>query len=103
MIELYDNDSGNLLGNINDEQLQFLIDQLEEESAEDKDYWLNRDSLAQFAEKGCPPALLELLPEVPFVWLEFQTGPMGVFAIERRDLLAHADAIRAAAAQREKA
>jgi len=49
------------------------------------------------------PALLELLPEVPFVWLEFQTGPMGVFAIERRDLLAHADAIRAAAAQREKA
>ncbi len=61
MIELYDNDSGNLLGNINDEQLQFLIDQLEEESAEDKDYWLNRDSLVQFAEKGCPPALLELL------------------------------------------
>ncbi len=48
-------------------------------------------------------SLVELLPEVPFVWLEFQTGPMGVFAIERRDLLAHADAIRAAAAQREKA
>jgi ribosomal protein L3 glutamine methyltransferase len=48
-------------------------------------------------------ALVELLPEVPFVWLEFQPGPMGVFAIERRDLLAHAEAIRAAAAQREKA
>ena len=48
-------------------------------------------------------ALVERLPEVPFVWLEFQTGPMGVFAIGCRDLLAHADVLRAAAAQREKA
>jgi processive 1,2-diacylglycerol beta-glucosyltransferase len=61
MIELYDNDSGKLLGAIDDVALQFLIDQLEEESAEDKDYWLNRDSLDQFAEIGCPAALLELL------------------------------------------
>jgi hypothetical protein len=29
MLELHDNDSGQLLGNIDDEQLQFLIDQLE--------------------------------------------------------------------------
>ncbi|MDA3914868.1 50S ribosomal protein L3 N(5)-glutamine methyltransferase, partial [Oleiagrimonas sp.] len=38
-------------------------------------------------------ALMDLLPEVPFVWLEFKVGPMGVFALERRDLLAHAEAI----------
>ncbi|HET7591759.1 MAG TPA: 50S ribosomal protein L3 N(5)-glutamine methyltransferase [Rhodanobacteraceae bacterium] len=42
-------------------------------------------------------ALAALLPEVPFVWIEFKVGPMGVFALERHDLAAHADAIRAAA------
>ncbi|PWK85249.1 50S ribosomal protein L3 N(5)-glutamine methyltransferase [Fulvimonas soli] len=45
-------------------------------------------------------ALAELLPEVPFVWLEFKVGPMGIFALERRDLVEHAAAIRAAAAAR---
>jgi len=43
----------------------------------------------------------ELLPEVPFVWIEFKVGPMGVFALERRDLIEHADAIRAAAEARK--
>jgi ribosomal protein L3 glutamine methyltransferase len=42
-------------------------------------------------------ALAALLPEVPFVWIEFKVGPMGVFALERRDLVEHAAAIRAAA------
>ena len=45
-------------------------------------------------------ALAELLPEVPFVWIEFKVGAMGVFALERRDLLAHAAAIHAVAAAR---
>jgi len=45
-------------------------------------------------------ALDALLPEVPFTWIEFKVGPMGVFALEQRDLLEHAAAIRAAAAQR---
>lgn len=42
-------------------------------------------------------ALAAMLPEVPFVWIEFKVGPMGVFALERRDLIEHAAAIRAAA------
>ncbi len=42
-------------------------------------------------------ALVELLPEVPFNWVEFNVGQMGVFVIERSDLVEHADAIRAAA------
>jgi ribosomal protein L3 glutamine methyltransferase len=42
-------------------------------------------------------ALSALLPEVPFVWIEFKVGPMGVFALERHNLDAHAAAIRAAA------
>ncbi len=45
-------------------------------------------------------ALKALLPEVPFVWIEFKVGPMGVFALERHDLVAHADAIRSAAGAR---
>ncbi|NII10119.1 50S ribosomal protein L3 N(5)-glutamine methyltransferase [Oleiagrimonas sp. C23AA] len=46
------------------------------------------------------PFLTEALPRVPFVWLEFKVGPMGVFAIECRDLVEHADEIAALAAQR---
>ncbi len=34
-------------------------------------------------------ALVELLPEIPFAWIEFKVGPMGVFAIGREDLVAH--------------
>jgi len=45
-------------------------------------------------------ALSALLPEVPFVWIEFKVGPMGVFALERRDLVEHASAIHAAAVAR---
>lgn len=45
-------------------------------------------------------ALMERLPTVPFVWIEFKVGPMGVFALERRDLETHAEAISAAAARR---
>jgi ribosomal protein L3 glutamine methyltransferase len=46
-------------------------------------------------------ALAALLPEVPFVWIEFKVGAMGVFALERRDLIEHTDAIRAAAEARQ--
>ncbi|HEX7370577.1 MAG TPA: 50S ribosomal protein L3 N(5)-glutamine methyltransferase [Rhodanobacteraceae bacterium] len=45
-------------------------------------------------------ALGALLPDVPFVWLEFKVGPMGVFALERADLVEHAVSIQAAAAAR---
>ncbi len=48
-------------------------------------------------------ALTRLLPEVPFVWIEFEVGPMGVFALERRDLAKHAVAIQAATAARQAA
>lgn len=39
-------------------------------------------------------ALSKLLPRLPLVWIEFKVGPMGVFAIERRELVEHADSIR---------
>ncbi|MBS0195073.1 MAG: 50S ribosomal protein L3 N(5)-glutamine methyltransferase [Proteobacteria bacterium] len=39
-------------------------------------------------------ALVELLPEIPFAWIEFKVGAMGVFAIGREDLVAHHARIR---------
>lgn len=41
-------------------------------------------------------ALAELLPGLPFNWVEFNVGQMGVLVIDRADLLEHRDAIRAA-------
>ncbi len=41
-------------------------------------------------------ALCEVLPQVPFMWIEFSVGQMGVFVISRADLVAHAEAIAAA-------
>ena len=37
--------------------------------------------------------LVKLLPEVPFLWIEFKVGQMGIFAIDRNDILAHHDRI----------
>ncbi|MHB8473299.1 MAG: 50S ribosomal protein L3 N(5)-glutamine methyltransferase [Gammaproteobacteria bacterium] len=45
-------------------------------------------------------ALAALLPEVPFAWVEFKVGQMGVFVVERADLLAHHDVIKTRADQR---
>jgi len=45
-------------------------------------------------------ALNALLPEVPFTWIEFKVGTMGVFALERHELVEHAAAIRVAADRR---
>lgn len=39
-------------------------------------------------------ALVRLLPEVPFAWVEFKVGQMGVFVVERGDLVAHAATIK---------
>ena len=41
-------------------------------------------------------ALVALLPEVPFAWIEFKVGQMGVFAIDREPLVRHAEAIATA-------
>lgn len=48
-------------------------------------------------------ALVELLPELPMAWVEFKVGQMGIFVVERRDLVEHAARIRALADAREPA
>lgn len=39
-------------------------------------------------------ALVALLPELPFAWVEFKVGQMGVFVIEREELVRHHARIR---------
>jgi hypothetical protein len=61
MIELHDKDSGAAIGAISDEQLQYLVDQLEEESSTDQDYYINQTTLDLFEQRGADPALVRLL------------------------------------------
>ena len=61
MIRIYDADDGRKLGTITDEQLTFLIDQLEEESSTDTDYYINTATLDMFETAGADPGLLTLL------------------------------------------
>jgi processive 1,2-diacylglycerol beta-glucosyltransferase len=75
MIQLRNKNTGALLGAITEEQLQFLVDQLEEEFEEDKDYYLNRATITLLEEKGADPALLEMLdkalgdkPDMDIIW-----------------------------------
>jgi processive 1,2-diacylglycerol beta-glucosyltransferase len=63
MIALRDKETGAFLGTITEAQLQFLIDQLEEESRTDKDYYINRDTLDLFQGQGIDHALLTLLQQ----------------------------------------
>ena len=61
MIVLTNKDTGIEIGTITEAQLQFLVDQLEEGSPDDTDYWLNRAELEIFKENGADPALVALL------------------------------------------
>lgn len=65
-------------------------------------HYLNGDGLLIMEVGESEQALTTLLPEVPFLWIEFKVGQMGVFALERRVLLEYADAIHAAALERSR-
>ena len=41
--------------------------------------------------------LIRLLPELPFAWVEFKVGQMGIFVLEREDMVAHHARIKALA------
>ncbi|MGQ4659118.1 50S ribosomal protein L3 N(5)-glutamine methyltransferase [Lysobacter sp. F6437] len=42
-------------------------------------------------------ALVELLPELPLAWVEFKVGQMGIFVVDRADLVEHHARIKALA------
>lgn len=61
MIDLRNKDTGEAVGSITEEQLQFMVDQLEEDSDNDRNYWLNRETLDMFAANGGDTELIALL------------------------------------------
>jgi hypothetical protein len=61
MVELRDKESGARIGVISDDQLQFLIDQLEEESEDDQDYFVDGATLDLLQQAGADHGLMDLL------------------------------------------
>jgi hypothetical protein len=59
--QLYIKDSAKLIGTLTDEQLDELIELLEEEGAEDHDYYIDQDVLAFMEEEGADEELLAML------------------------------------------
>ena len=61
MIQLHDKETGAWIGTITEENLRFLIDQLEEESRTDQDYYINETTIDNFEEGGADKGLISLL------------------------------------------
>lgn len=61
MFALYDAESGAKVGRISDKQLQALIGWMEEESSEDREYYLTAEDCDLMAEQGIDPTLIEAL------------------------------------------
>ena len=61
MVTLYDAGSQSRIGTLSEENLSFLIEHLEEESAVDQDYYINRATLDLFESAGADPELMAML------------------------------------------
>ncbi len=75
MITITDKDTKKTLGTITEKQLQFLVDQLEEEWEEDQDYAISSMLLDMFEGENADPQLVSLLrgalgdkDEINIVW-----------------------------------
>ena len=60
---LIDIEHDNEIGVVTEDQVQFLIDNLEEEGFEDQDYYIDPESLSFLAENGCDEELLAMLTD----------------------------------------
>jgi hypothetical protein len=61
MITLRNKETGAYIGDITEEQLQFMINELEEDYSQDRDYWLEKSELDFFRENGADPGLIKIL------------------------------------------
>jgi hypothetical protein len=61
MYKLYDNQTAMLLGEVSDEQMQVMMSLLEEESVDDRDYYISEDTVDMLVDGGASPELLALL------------------------------------------
>jgi hypothetical protein len=61
MIDVYNNATNQLLGSITDPDLQVLMDRLEEESSQDKDYYITAATIDVLGDGRASDHLLGLL------------------------------------------
>ena len=61
MFTLYDASTDAKLGTLSHEELQALTDCLEEETAEDQDYYINASTIDLLEERGAPETLVSVL------------------------------------------
>jgi hypothetical protein len=61
MPRIYRLPSKELIGEVTTEQLEQLIDLLEEEDEEDRDYYIDKDTLELLRDNHCDAALVTLL------------------------------------------
>ena len=60
-VKLYDKETDRYIDTITQADLKFLIDNLEEESAADKDYYLTKDTLGVLRKAGASSTLIKIL------------------------------------------
>jgi len=65
------------VGELTEDQLDFLIDNLEEEWSDDRDYFINREMVNALQSRGADPALIALMQqalgdkdEVDILWVD---------------------------------
>jgi hypothetical protein len=75
VFRIHDKDTGAALGMISEQQLQFLVDQLEEEAGDDQDYYVDETTIVMLEAAGADKGLLLLLrnalngrPEMEIRW-----------------------------------
>ncbi len=61
MIKIYDLQTDKLVGELTEAQFQFLANHLEEESLEDRDYYLNQATVDMLEEDGADAGLVAVL------------------------------------------
>lgn len=63
MQKLYDTETDKFIGTVSDEEFQLMVDQLEEESLDDTDYYVNQATLDLLGQAGASTHLLALLQQ----------------------------------------
>ena len=64
MVRLFDKETGKFVAEITEDQFQFLMDNLEEESSVDEDYYFNKATVEMFKERDADEQLIEILERV---------------------------------------
>lgn len=61
LLKLMNEGTGEVIGQVDETEMRFLVDMLEEESVEDSDYFINQDTIDMLEVRGGDPELIALL------------------------------------------